>query len=144
LVLEEKAKLDIEKNKEKAIIDNLKNQTKDEGSDKDNIKVLFQDLYYEAKSDFNDNNSNNLGSTDNTMTGTFIKKKDDINIKELVDILKKKENQIIGLIFELEKISKSDPEIFKVLTTIRKDKNKETKINALKANQKYCKIYKFI
>ncbi len=144
MVLEEKAKLDIEKNKEKAIIDNLKNQTKDEGSDKDNIKVLFQDLYYEAKSDFNDNNSNNLGSTDNTMTGTFIKKKDDINIKELVDILKKKENQIIGLIFELEKISKSDPEIFKVLTTIRKDKNKETKINALKANQKYCKIYKFI
>lgn len=142
-VLEEKNKLDIEKNKERAIMDNLKSKTKDDGSDKDNIRSLVQDLFVEAKSDSNENNNNYNMNNGYNLTGTYNKRKDEVNMKELIDLLKKKEKKIIHFISELEEICENDPELFKELISIRKDKNKETKLNAQKAKQKYCKL-KFI
>ena len=118
----------------------MKNQTKEEGTDKD-MKVLVYDLFLEAKSDSNENNNNHNYNTNSNMTSSHMKKKDDLNLKELVDILKKKENKIINLISELEELSENDPEIFKNLVAIRKDKNKETKLNIQKSKQKFCKIY---
>ena len=53
--MEEKNKIDKEKNKEKATIDKLKSQTKDDIGDKD-MKMLIYDLYYEAKTDFSESN----------------------------------------------------------------------------------------
>ena len=66
-----------------------------------------------------------------------------MNLKELIEILKKKENKIINLITELEEISENDPEIFKDLVSIRKDKNKETKLNVQKSKQKYRTFINF-
>ena len=54
--MEEKNKIDKEKNKEKHIIDKLKHQTKDDIGDKD-MKMLVYDLYHEAtRDDFTENN----------------------------------------------------------------------------------------
>jgi hypothetical protein len=141
-VLQEKNKLELEKNKERATIDNLKNKTKDDGSDKDNIRALVQDLYSEAKSDSNENNINY--NNNYNITGIKNRKKDEVNLKELIDLLKKKENKIIQYISALEEISQNDPELFKELIAIRKDKNKETKLNVQKAKQKDCKLLNII
>ncbi len=139
-VLEEKTKLDIEKNKEREIMDNLKNKTKDDGSDKDNIKSLVQDLYYETKSESIENNFNFNMNNSHNFTGTYNKKKDEFNLKELIEVLKKKEKKIIQYISELEEISEIDPDLFRDLISIQKDKNKETKLNIQKAKQKFCNI----
>ncbi len=53
--------------------------------------------------------------------------------------MKKKENKVNSLIKELEHIALTEPEVFSKLVSIRKDKNKEAKLNAQKANQRYCK-----
>ncbi len=60
---------------------------------------------------------------------------------EIIELLRKKENKIIKLISELEDISKNDPHKFDQFVSIRKDKNKENKLNSQKENQKYSKIY---
>lgn len=101
----------------------LRNQTKDAISDKD-VKNLIQDLYYEA------DNSNQV----------ITKKKNDENyIKDLIEILRVKENKIISCITQLEEIQKNDEVTFRQLVANRKEKNKETKLNLQKDKQKECK-----
>lgn len=97
-------------------------------------------MYSEAKSESNDNNNNYLNNSFN-VTGSYNKRKEEANLKELIDLLKKKENKIINLFAELEEINQNDPEIFKNLVGVRKDKNKETKLNIQKAKQNYCKYF---
>ena len=55
--------------------------------------------------------------------------------------MKKKENKVNNLISELDDIAENDPEVFRQFVSLRKDKNKEAKLNAQKANQKYCNIF---
>ena len=73
-----------------------------------------------------------------------IRRKEDYNLKDLIDILKKKENKLIKLFSDLEEISMKDPEIFNELVSNRKDKNKEQKLNIQKMKEKYCKNFKVI
>lgn len=77
-------------------------------------------------------------NTSYNMTGNNNRRRDEVNLKELIDLLKKKENKIINYISALEEITENDPELFKELIAIRKDKNKETKLNIQKTKQKYC------
>ena len=52
-VLEEKNRLDIERNKEKAIIEKLKNQTNEEGGDNE-MKIFTKELFSEVRDDLAD------------------------------------------------------------------------------------------
>jgi hypothetical protein len=58
--------------------------------------------------------------------------------------MKKKEQKVNSLIKDLEDIAFNDPVEFNKLVSLRKDKNKEAKLNAQKANQRYCKKIFFI
>lgn len=102
----------------------LRNQTKDTISDKD-VKNLIQDLYIEA------DNSNQIYSK---------KKNDETYIKDLIEILRVKENKIISCITQLEDIQKNDETTFRQLVVNRKEKNKETKLNLQKDKQKECNL----
>lgn len=64
-----------------------------------------------------------------------------MNLRELVDVLRKKEATVNDLISELDDIAENDPIMFEKLVSLRKDKNKESKLNALKAKQKYRKSF---
>ncbi len=52
-VLEEKNRVDNEKNKEKAIIEKLKNQTNEESGDND-MKIFTKELFAEVRDDLAD------------------------------------------------------------------------------------------
>ena len=124
-VFSEKNRLESEKNKEKKIMQYLKNQTKDQISDKD-VKYLILDLCQEA------DNSN-----------PYKKRNEENYIKDLIEILRVKENKITSCITELEEIQKNDENTMKEFIIIRKDKNKESKLNIQKEKQKERKILVF-
>lgn len=124
LVTEEYNKIQNEINKGKKFMEYLKNQTKNQISEKD-VKPLIQDLHQEA---------------DSSIYYGYKKKNDENLIKDLIEMLRSKENKIISCITELEQIEKIDENLFRSLITNRKDKNKETKLNLQKEKQKERKI----
>jgi len=106
----------------------LKHQTKDTISDKD-VKTYLQELFFEA---------------DNININNLQKKKNDENyLKDLIEILRIKENKIINCITQIDEIQIYDEEVFKDLVANRKEKNKETKLNNQKDKQKEC-IQKYL
>jgi len=98
----------------------LRNQTKDTISDKD-VKNLIQDLHSEAENSYHSK-----------------KKNDENNIKDLIEILRVKENKIISCISQIEEIQKYDEVTFRNLVSDRKEKNKEKKLNLQKDKQIEC------
>lgn len=104
------------------------------------MRSLIYGLYFEAKAETNENSTmNSRFITQSEKNNSLVYgKKEESNLKDLIALLKKKENKIINLISELEEISKNDPEIFQELVAVRKDKNKETKLNIQKKKQKLC------
>ncbi len=72
-------------------MEDLRNQTKDNISDKD-VKLMIHELYLEAE------NSNHLT--------TFKKRYDENEIRDLIEMLRIKENKIINCITQLDEIEK--------------------------------------
>lgn len=132
-VREEKYKLVIEKDRDVKILHHLHLQTNDEGYNK-NILNFINELYLETTESSHDESKKIVNK----------KKTDNNYIKDLIELLRFKENLIINYISEIEKIKNEDENLFKNLIAKRKERNKEAKLLIQKKKKDYCNLISFL